>query len=422
MREKIGLVLEGGGAKGSYEIGACKALEEMNIKISAVTGTSVGALNGAMVAQNEIDKAYQLWHDISPSKVMNINEKRLKQLSRLKIKAVDMRYYIKMIGEIITEGGIDVTPLKKLIKQYVDERKLRSSGIDFGMVTVSFTDRKALELFLQDIPEGQVADYLFASANFPLFRSARIGDKIYMDGGIYDSLPIRMLLEKGYKSFITVRVGGMGRKRKVNLDGCEVVNIEAKEPLAGPLDFSYEKARENLKLGYFDAYRVFKRLSGQYFYIKLEYQEDYFVDYFRNLDSDIILKVAQTLNLKDNIPHHRLLFERVLPKLVEVLKLPGDCSYQDIAVALAEKIAIEVGVERFKIYSLTELIDCIIKKYNKNKGKNSSKEKSLISHFGFLSLFTGDNVLKKLVQDLLDEKLIKLLIDEEEAEHQTKGK
>lgn len=417
MKEKIALVLESGGAKGSYEIGACKALEELGVKLSAVTGTSVGALNGVMVAQQEIDKAYQMWYDMRPSKVMKIDEKRLQQLSRLEIKPGDMRYYIKMIGEIITEGGIDVSPLKKMIKEYVDEDKLRKSDIDFGMVTVSFTDRKALELFVEDIPEGQVADYLFASANFPLFRSAKIGDKIFMDGGIYDSLPIRMLLEKGYKSFITVRVGGMGRKRKVNLEGCKVINIEAKEPLAGPLDFSSEKARESLKLGYFDAYRVLKSLSGQYYYINLEHQEDYFVDYFSNLDSDLILKVAQTLNLKDNIPHRRLLFERVLPKLAEVLKLSDDCSYQDIAVALAEKIAIEVGVERFKIYTFTELIDCIIKKYSKNKRKDSSKEKSLISHFGFLSLFTADNVLKKLVQDLLDEKLIKLLKDEQESKN-----
>jgi NTE family protein len=414
MEEKVGLVLESGGAKGSYEIGACKALQEIGVKISAVTGTSVGALNGVMVAQHEIDKAYRFWYHISPSKVMKIDEKRLSQLSRLKIKAGDMGYYLKMIGEIITEGGIDVTPLKNLIKESVNEDKLRNSDIDFGMVTVSFTDRKALELFVEDIPKGQVADYLFASANFPLFRSAKIGDKIYMDGGIYDSLPIRMLLEKGYKSFITVRIGGMGRKRKVNLDGCEVVNIEARETLAGPLDFSSQKAREGLQLGYFDTYRVMKNLSGQWYYIKLEQQEDYFVDYFSHLGPDIIAKVARTLNLKEDIPYRRLLFEKILPRLVEILKLPEDCSYQDIALALVEKIAMEVKVERFRIYSFTDLIDYIIKKYSRNKRAGGFKEEdSLISHFGFLSLFTGDNVLKKLVQDLLDEKLIKSLRDEQ---------
>jgi NTE family protein len=409
MSEKFGLVLEGGGAKGSYEIGACKALEDMGIEISAVTGTSVGALNGVMVAQHEVEKAYKLWHDIHPSQVMKIDEERLKQLINLEIKPGDMSYYLKMISEIITERGIDVTPLKELIKEYVNEEKLRKSDIAFGMVTVSFTDRKALELFVEDIPKGQVADYLFASANYPLFRSAKIDEKIYLDGGIYDNLPIRMLVERGYRSLITVQVGGMGRKRKVNLQNHHVINIEAKEPLGGPLYFESQKAKENLKLGYFDAYRVMKNLSGQIYYIKIEQQEDYFIDYFSHLDEEIIKKVAQTLNLNDDIPRSRLLFERVLPKLVEILKLPENCSYGDIALALAEKIAIEVGVNRFKIYTFDELVERIIKNFNQGKREVSTKEESLISKFSFLSLFSGDSLLKKLVQDLLDERVIKSL-------------
>ena len=419
MSEKYGLVLEGGGAKGSYEIGAYKALEEMGIQISAVTGTSVGALNGVMIAQHEVEKACKLWHDIHPSQIMKVDEKKLKQLTNLEIKPEDLSYYIKMIGEIITERGIDVTPLKQLIKEYVDEDKLRKSDIDFGMVTVSFTDRKALELFVEDIPQGQVADYLFASANYPLFRSAKIGEKIYLDGGIYDNLPIRMLVEKGYRSLITIQVGGIGRKRKVNLENHNVINIEPKESLGGPLNFDAERARINLKLGYYDAYRAIKHLSGQIYYIKLEQQENYFIDYFSNLDEEIIKKVARTLNLNSNIPHSRLLFEKVLPKLVELLKLPENSDYGDIALSLAEKIAAELEVERFKIYTFDELIDCIVKKYSKEKREDSKKEGSLISKFGFLSLFSGDNVLKKLVEDLLDERLIKSL--KEVQEQQEKG-
>lgn len=406
MKEEIGLVLEGGGAKGAYEIGVCKALEDMGIKIAAVTGTSVGALNGAMVAQHEIDKAYQLWHDIHPSQVMNIDEERLNKLAHLEIKPGDIRYYLKMLGEIITEGGIDVTPLQKLIKKHINEEKLRKSDILFGMVTVSFTDRKALELFVRDIPEGQITDYLFASANFPLFRSAKIGDKIYLDGGIYDNLPIRMLINRGYKSFITVQVGGLGRKRKVNLNSLHVINIEAKEHLGGPLNFNAERTRYNLQLGYFDAYRIMKNLAGQYYYINLEHQEDYFIDYFSHLNSELVVKVARTLGLKESIPYRRLLFERVLPRLVEILKLPEDSSYQDIAITLAEKIALEVGLNRFRIYSFSELIDYIAKEYSKSKRIDIEGEQSLISHFGFLSLFSGDNILKKLVQNLLSEEII----------------
>ena len=49
----IGLVLEGGGAKGSYQIGVCKALAELGLEVGGVAGTSIGALNGAMIVQGE---------------------------------------------------------------------------------------------------------------------------------------------------------------------------------------------------------------------------------------------------------------------------------------------------------------------------------------------------------------------------------
>ena len=55
-----GLALEGGGAKGAYQIGAWKALREAGIRFSAVSGTSVGALNGAMIVMDDLEKAEKI--------------------------------------------------------------------------------------------------------------------------------------------------------------------------------------------------------------------------------------------------------------------------------------------------------------------------------------------------------------------------
>ena len=55
--KEYGLVLEGGGAKGAYQIGAWKALKEAGVKINAVAGTSVGALNGALICMDELELA-----------------------------------------------------------------------------------------------------------------------------------------------------------------------------------------------------------------------------------------------------------------------------------------------------------------------------------------------------------------------------
>ncbi|MEG2720791.1 MAG: patatin-like phospholipase family protein, partial [Oscillospiraceae bacterium] len=71
MRE-YGLVLAGGGAKGAYQIGAWKALREMGITFSAITGVSIGAINGALIASGDFDKALELWSNVEVASGINI--------------------------------------------------------------------------------------------------------------------------------------------------------------------------------------------------------------------------------------------------------------------------------------------------------------------------------------------------------------
>ena len=61
MSKEYGLVFDGGGARGAYQIGAWEALVEAGVKINAVAGTSVGALNGALVCMGDVDKAEDIW-------------------------------------------------------------------------------------------------------------------------------------------------------------------------------------------------------------------------------------------------------------------------------------------------------------------------------------------------------------------------
>jgi NTE family protein len=56
-----GLVLEGGGAKGAYQVGAVKALVEMGYEFSAIAGTSIGAINGAFIVSGQLDFIYSIW-------------------------------------------------------------------------------------------------------------------------------------------------------------------------------------------------------------------------------------------------------------------------------------------------------------------------------------------------------------------------
>lgn len=67
---KTALVLCGGGAKGAYEVGCIRALQQLNIKIDIVCGTSIGALNGLLVVQQDYDALEKLWQEMSIEKVM----------------------------------------------------------------------------------------------------------------------------------------------------------------------------------------------------------------------------------------------------------------------------------------------------------------------------------------------------------------
>ena len=74
--KEYGIVLEGGGARGAYQVGAWKALKEAGISIKGISGASVGALNGALMCMDDLEKAEYIWENITYSKVMDVEDSR----------------------------------------------------------------------------------------------------------------------------------------------------------------------------------------------------------------------------------------------------------------------------------------------------------------------------------------------------------
>src|SRR6056297_2771715 len=110
-----GLVLEGGGARGSYEIGVFQAIEELGIPIKAVTGTSVGALNGAFFAQRRLKEAYDLWYHMDNGLVLKTDTETYSELIHFNLKKGSLKKYYSYFTDLLTNGGLDISPLKKLI-------------------------------------------------------------------------------------------------------------------------------------------------------------------------------------------------------------------------------------------------------------------------------------------------------------------
>jgi NTE family protein len=390
-----GLVLEGGGAKGAYHIGAYKAMVDEGIRVKGIAGTSVGALNGAMIAQGDYEKAYEMWHEISYSKVINTNDEEIEKLKQMKLTKEDISLLAERIKEVFSDGGLDITPLKNLLIELVDEDKIRNSGKDFGIVTVSLTDLKPLEIYIEDIPKGKLAEYLMASAYLPVFKKEKIDGKRYIDGAVYNNLPINLLTNKGYKDLIIIRTYGRGIIKKVDLEGLNTILISPNEDLGKVLDFDVNTARHNLKLGYYDGLKALRGLKGYNYYIEPNRDEDYFVNYLLNLEEDKILKLGQTFKI-ETFPNKRILFEFIMPKVSSILGIEKEADYGDVFFSLLEKLAEIYEIERFQIYTYNELLDLVREKLKLEENKDMGLIDRIIEKVDLLSIFGKEETIKEV--------------------------
>lgn len=177
LTKEYGIVLEGGGARGSYQIGAWKALREVGIKIRGIAGASVGALNGALICMDDLEKAEEIWENIRYSQVIDVDDDVIETVKKLDLKSLDLVKVAEDAKKILKDKGLDITPLKNLIESVVDEDKIRSSDRELYLTTYSVTDRELLVLNAKDIPDGEIGDMLLASAYFPAFRNDKLGGK-----------------------------------------------------------------------------------------------------------------------------------------------------------------------------------------------------------------------------------------------------
>lgn len=264
--KEYGLVLAGGGAKGVYQLGAWKAMRELGVKFSVVAGVSIGSINGALIAADCYEEAKQLWQCASVDKGVKIAKdlKDPENLFSLKNAAV-------LVKEIVRNGGIDASPTKELLLQFIDEKKVRDSNIKFGMVTFSLSEFAPLEIFIDKIPEGELVDYLLASSKVPGVSKIGPEGERYLDGGVYDNAPIGLLRKNGYNRIIVVDISSMkGLGHKSDMTNAEFIYIRPFEidDLGAAFDFSDEMYEKRLKMGYLDTRKAFGYLSGRQFYFE----------------------------------------------------------------------------------------------------------------------------------------------------------
>ncbi len=200
MGNKLGICLTGGGARGCYQIGALVALDELGIlqDVQAYSGTSIGAANAASVASKGIEAAKNFWFHM-PENNLPKNQKATGK-NRWD---TDRGYYSMEVFETVMKEAVDYDALRNT-EVYVTVSEGGNEGdslFELFKNTLSFrfkNTRYAHYLPLHKLPDEMIHKGIVASCSIPFFFApVAIEGKKYYDGGVFDNVPVRPLVEAG---------------------------------------------------------------------------------------------------------------------------------------------------------------------------------------------------------------------------------
>jgi NTE family protein len=163
MKQKVSLVLSGGGARGMAHIGVIEELEKLNFEIVSITGTSMGALVGGIYALGKLNE-FKLW---------------LQTLDKLKVfKLVDFTFS----SQGLIKGDRLINELKKIIS----DKSIEDLNIAYASVAVDILNKKEIVF-----TTGSIYEAIRASIAIPtVFTPVTLDNTILIDGGVLNNIPI----------------------------------------------------------------------------------------------------------------------------------------------------------------------------------------------------------------------------------------
>lgn len=336
-----GLVLEGGGVKGSYQVGAFYALRDCKVKIDGFVGTSIGSFNAAMLASNKYSELLDFWYNVNPGELLGFDKKFVDAINNGDKDIESLKSAFSALKKVVKNLGIDNTNLLNNIKNVVDYDALMNSNKDFGLVTVRISRKGAEPLYVykSDIKSSdKLLEYLMASCYLPVFREKRIIDNhYYIDGGFYDNSPVKLLSDLGYEEVYVINIKGVGFSRRYGVDS-KVTTIYPSRDNGKVIEFDRHIIRDNIMMGYYDTLRVIKKLDGYRYCFKRRSNK-----YYKFITRKI----------------NKRLFNRVM-------NFFGTNTYKSTVIKALEYILEKEHIDYYDVYNSYKLI----KSFRNNKNKN----------------------------------------------------
>lgn len=353
---KKGLVLAGGGTRGSYQCGAIKALVELNQdNWNIVTGTSIGALNALFVVYRNYELMAEMWRDVKPEDIINGAIPQVDLSTMIQEKKTVKQF----VHNYVKDKGADITPLVKRIERNFDPIRFQESDIDYGCIVVHWKTKKPVYVSKEMIL-NQGIDWLVATASaFPAFPIREINGEGYVDGGYYDNLPIDYALRMGAEELIAIDLNNEPQHPNY-LDRPYIHYIFPKVHTGSFLDFDAKTSKRLEVLGYLDTLKEYGVYSGyKYTFEKMNVPSWFHSFYLHVLMLETKIKEANELN--NVFRSNQVISDHILnAQYKKVLSL------DDMFFGFMDSLMDLIGMDIEKIYSYVEVKDSIIESFSES--------------------------------------------------------
>ncbi len=259
--QEIGLVLAGGGGKGAYEVGVWKAFYEYGLaqKVTAISGTSVGGLNGALFACENIDRVIGFWKQFVPKELWESPD------------LLDEEGLLRIIDKVNLSKLQDKNSYPKV---FVTATRSRFLLIKEALRLVGIGDYAHRFLLNEEKDLSEIKKLLLATSAVPILTKAvKLKDgKKYVDGGLTENVPVYPFTNENEGLNLDMVI--VVHLKKENQKYTGVKDLYPSENLGGlaeMLDFSSESVNYLIELGYNDAVKFLKEqnlypVSDYWFY------------------------------------------------------------------------------------------------------------------------------------------------------------
>lgn len=262
MEKKVAVFLTGGGAKGAFQIGFFKALEEFGIWPDLVCGYSVGALLSGVATYMDSYEMRECWKALTLENILQIDSGKLDGLRG--DKRVRKLYFETFLSCCTPPFLIDANNIRRLLYSFLDGNRILTSPVGFGISTTELPSCRMRKIFKEDMICNPL-EYILASLYLPVFRPQRIIDgKHYLDVA-FRRFALDMVSSEEFSTTIIVNVSTRTQEelnRDIQMtnfaDSTNVIAINMEEK-SSYLDFSEDLAQGNYEKGYESSLQILSR-------------------------------------------------------------------------------------------------------------------------------------------------------------------